>query len=749
MTQWFVFPDYTWNPLEWVRQRLKPNKPRAAMSSQKIDDRSLWAKLHEQWVLLKEKSLAGIESLFSYHITFYKVLRATNKWSLFFVLAALLTVEAVMLPIVYMQSEALWNQALTDKSPMLFSAGVSLVKVGLFVAGVGFVTELMHSLFVRATAAQLRRNMSTLLQDKVNLAHIKEQEKATKDRLDDASLERVLTQEVDRFLDLFINIHKFGIFVSYWALKSTMSLISIGLMREGLILLVVGVVGAYLLSNMLSISESGEAYRAHESKYENTIRHLLRTNKQSAQLPNFIKLSTKASRQASEGLYTNGNKADYFHELGQALSMVIFKITEPLLVLALFVGTYLATSMTYSDLQQHLSSLSQLFFCASSSLFYVSQISMLRVYAKHLRRVMVQYFSGKTEEKPQTFDGLRASGLKKFKADASTTPSSNKSRIVQFMAEVKTAASQQQDGRLYRNYYTKDTADNNADSQPKPLEFAVNELVYVVGRNSAGKSVFFNALSGLVPGLETEQVIKEDPHFALYCEQEMISLPETDDSIDQKPWTPLQILYMLWPEDQTFEIEKLSPASKLNFTDRSDIANPVKKDVLVSQLKDSMDTYLKVLGFKQGSSIKTVDGIIDHHIDFNKLSPGNQAKMRLAIYFTMAKILKPRLFFIDEPYNHIDEPGRKAVRKIIDEMKTNGCFDKTTVFVITHEDNDNHNLHRYDKVMAVQAKDQSIGYYGERGENNLLGKTGYFQYQEANLRDQTTTIPATTRYGMP
>ena len=76
-----------------------------------------------------------------------------------------------MLPIVYMQSEAVWNQALTDKSPMLFSAGVSLVKVGLFVAGVGFATELMHSLFVRATAAQLRRNMSTLLQDKVTLAH--------------------------------------------------------------------------------------------------------------------------------------------------------------------------------------------------------------------------------------------------------------------------------------------------------------------------------------------------------------------------------------------------------------------------------------------------------------------------------------------------------------------------------------------------------------------------------------------------
>ena len=176
---------------------------------------------------------------------------------------------------------------------------------------------------------------------------------------------------------------------------------------------------------------------------------------------------------------------------------------------------------------------------------------------------------------------------------------------------------------------------------------------------------------------------------------------------------------MLWPEDQTFEIEKLSPASKLNFTDRSDVANPVKKEVLVSHLKESIDGYLKELGFKQGSSIKTVDGIIDHHIDFNKLSPGNQAKLRLAIYFTMAKILKPRLFFIDEPYNHIDDPGRKAVRKIIDEMKTNGCFDQTTVFVITHEDNDNHNLHRYDKVMAVQAKDQSIGYYGERGEDNL------------------------------
>ena len=164
-----------------------------------------------------------------------------------------------------------------------------------------------------------------------------------------------MTQEVDRFLDLFVNIHKFGIFVSYWAVKSTMSLISIGLMREGLILLVIGVVGAYILSNVLSISESGEAYRAHESKYENTIRHLfLRTNKQSAQLPNFIKLSTKASRQAMRVCTPTETKP--IISMSWAASMVIFKITEPLLVLVLFVGTYLASSMTYSDLQQHLAS---------------------------------------------------------------------------------------------------------------------------------------------------------------------------------------------------------------------------------------------------------------------------------------------------------------------------------------------------------------------------------------------------------
>ena len=86
MTQWFVFPDYTWNPLEWVHQRLNQTS-----QGQRCPARKEMTEVYGRSYMnngCQRKSSAGLESLFSYHITFYKVLR-DQQMVAFFVLAAL------------------------------------------------------------------------------------------------------------------------------------------------------------------------------------------------------------------------------------------------------------------------------------------------------------------------------------------------------------------------------------------------------------------------------------------------------------------------------------------------------------------------------------------------------------------------------------------------------------------------------------------------------------------------------------
>ena len=150
--------------------------------------------------------------------------------------------------------------------------------------------------------------------------------------------------------------------------------------------------------------------------------------------------------------------------------------------------------------------------------------------------------------------------------------------------------------------------------------------------------------------------------------------------------------------------------------------------------------------------LRTVEQLEKHQCCFSAMSGGQQGKLRLAIYFAMAEVLKPRLFLVDEPYNHIDRNGKIAIRKVLNEMQERGILNETTTLVVTHDDHDSRNLPSYDKVLAVLPEVEAIGYYGavrEDGENKyenwLLGRQASSNGEESCY----TNIPGCREYMIP
>ena len=128
--------------------------------------------------------------------------------------------------------------------------------------------------------------------------------------------------------------------------------------------------------------------------------------------------------------------------------------------------------------------------------------------------------------------------------------------------------------------------------------------------------------------------------------------------------------------------------------------------------------------------MNSIEQLTKHSVNFSGMSGGEQAKLKLAMYFAMAEIIQPRLFLIDEPYNHLDDAGKDAVREVLKSMKKENIFSKTTVMIVTHDDNNDLHLPNYDKVLALLPQAHSVGYYGEVGQisKHQHAATGYYAW---------------------
>ena len=244
------------------------------------------------------------------------------------------------------------------------------------------------------------------------------------------------------------------------------------------------------------------------------------------------------------------------------------------------------------------------------------------------------------------------------------------------MAEAKNVAENDRSITIHQPVEQVESGEGQSQER-KPLEFNPNEMVYVLGRNGAGKSVFLNVLSGMI---STGKASAEanNAGFSLYCEQKLFELPVNpplqdepgiannpgkpagiDDRPKEKPWTPAQIIAIAWPQDLGDDIDVrqgIDADHKLKLQRSEGHVDEIK----MSDILDRVDHYLGVLYGEDSTDVCRSVASIVNRVDFANMS-GGQQKNKAGNLLRNGR--KNRFTAIhDEPYNHLDPAGKDAVR---------------------------------------------------------------------------------------
>ena len=91
------------------------------------------------------------------------------------------------------------------------------------------------------------------------------------------------------------------------------------------------------------------------------------------------------------------------------------------------------------------------------------------------------------------------------------------------------------------------------------------------------------------------------------------------------------------------------------------------------------------------------------------------------MYLAMAEVIEPWVFLIDEPYNDLDDVSVKNLKSLI--SKDSNKFSNSSVFVVTHSDDNKKDLERYDEVLKIEAsenvKNTNVVYQGDANKYQL------------------------------
>ncbi|MAV28690.1 MAG: hypothetical protein CMF43_02675 [Legionellales bacterium] len=712
----------------------------------------------------------AVANTFFYHSTFIQLVSISKKWSLFALSFTMTIVESAVVPLMYLMTKATWRNALNTKHAQLALIGLTYVRNVTIIAVIAFLAEYIQGYFVRSVTNTIQKSANEKLANPKTLAYIRENERPIIKNAEESSMGTILSREVTDFIGRFIELHKFALGIAVFTFEGLKTIMQLGLAYEGF--LVAGIMGSFVILCMrfLSSKKMIEKFQAKKASFERGVTSIVELKHQGVRLPNWVRVTTLANETAVNEAFQAENSMNWTELLTNGLTALVKQVTEPVMVITLFLSAYLLTDMALSTLQLHVANIEGLAQVIGFMVLAMPYTNQALASGQHVARILKSYFVKEDEHTVAPFDGLTTT----YRDLSFEGPSELASpRVLKFMAEVKNVA--ENDRSLKKRYHQPvERAESGAgqSQERKPLVFAPNEMVYVLGKNGAGKSVFLNVLSGLI-STEKASAESDNAGFSLYCEQKLFELPVNpplqdepgaesnpdkpagiDDKPKEKPWTPAQIIAIAWPQDLGDDIDVsqgIDAEHRLKLRCSENHVDEIK----MSEILERVDHYLGILYGQDSTDVcRSVASIVENRVDFANMSGGQQSKTRLAIYFAMAEKIKPRLFMIDEPYNHLDPAGKDAVRAILAEMKAAGHFEQTTVFTVTHDDNDSLHLKQYDKVMALRDRDDAIAYYGEVGEqanSYIMGaqtSSGYYQFIEEN-GIRANDIPAYTKFEQP
>ena len=700
----------------------------------KIKRRDLTRMLREH---IDEMRKEWVTSLSTYKIYFQLLKITEQRFNMALMLA--LTLASAGLPFLAIRLDSLWTDSLANKSVFIAQAGAQLIIGSMIICIISFIADLVKQRMLQNVKVSINKKVLRILHNKNQFLRTLEEDAQTRlaheqGRLNDkATIVQTLTKELDAFAANFIKMQESYIHFAPMMIMAFLQLYLAGVLVKGLMFLCVTQTAVscfmmlceyYLRPSQLNPSQkknhnmetdlmkwSGEESQAAESALQRDFQYIM-TRCRVAMYPNYIRrIINNLDNQVKR--YTDAKALfQFFESINIALTDFISRITAPLFIIIVFLKKYLNSHMTYSELLNFNGPV-MLLGIGSSWLGrgMTTCRKTLHTQANHINQMLnsIALDNRREQSPPTTFEGLSASGSLSY--DEQT---GSKQRVLRFTAAIYHASTNRS---VLKRYGTEEN----------PILLKPHHMINVIGHNGAGKSIMFNALSKMYPGIEVSPEIHKNPEFSLYCEQNIFEMP----AVEGQCWGPRELMHLIWPTEQSCDGGC--------FTHQHGNTD-------LNQLMKSTNEYLKALHFRivvpgvngKQMIIDNTQGLENHQISFETMSGGEKAKLRLALYFAMAEVIQPRILLIDEPYNHINEHDhvRSVLKSMRDKLKN------STILVVTHQDCDSQRLKNYDQVLLVDKTSQdAIRYYGAAKD--------YSQWLKNTEPAQVNRVSAHEVFGIP
>lgn len=602
-------------------------------------------------------------------------------------LVVLFMIPQFLIPTLILEKKSLWVQALMGKSVGAWAIGSQLVSLSML----GLCIQIAYSIVVNSLAVEVAQNLREKVQNKMrnqeSLSQIQQQEARNKQAIGDSGvfLSQTLSREGEDFIRKFIKLHNIALFLTFWVVQASMSLYAIGMFPKALALASCALIAAAAIAYTVDIKGVSEQEKQSRSGYDHNMQIWLKQARIGF-YPNLNKQVQRNLSNYSQKIKFFGWWRQFYNDFIQTLSMTLYKSIEPLIMMGMFLAAYLESTMSYNVLRSSVGMVVELFGAASIAMYFLTEVTELKLYADHILGVYEGYVVNSEVGQTATFRGLSAVGSCELVKE-------NELRVLKFTAQLVKSPQ----AIAFKRYGTEKEA----------LSIPVGGITGVFGINGSGKSLFFDSLSGVIPGL-TKVGLDEKRSFALYCMQVCDDIVEREAG---EPWTPMQLLTLLWP----FQIAKT--AEEID-EDRDSLIyfdiNDVEQTVTYQQLRNLLDAHLQQLRFCV-DGITDVQGLKEGKKDFFRMSGGQKKKLRLALYLTMLELIQPRIFLVDEPTNDLDQGARKAW-KAIKECIRKKC-PNTAVLIVDHESHNQIGLTHYDSVCLIEDRGvNNIAYFGRADE---------------------------------
>ncbi len=652
----------------------------------------------------KKKLKEQISAFMLSYRVFWQLLCFTKQQYLFLTVGVILIANGAYVPLIMTHIQSTWRADLSVKKAGVLKTGIKYALMIIVKQGMLLLENISRAILSVNVRNSMNEKMLSLLSHRGSFLRMLEREARVRQAHEkgqmrgSATYVQTLVSELESFIDNFIDLHDTYINVLPVLVSTLYSLSDAGLLVSGSFFLLSFQLVMYCLTAWFSVDDSIQDATTSQTAFQGGFQYLM-TRTRVSQYPNYIKTVLSSLKNSVHSYAQSAWRYIVSLQISSILSSLGEKLMTPLFVMTVLLRSYLKTDMSYRDLTERMEILS-LLGLAGSIVGGRNALNRywIQIHAQHIQSMLstMQQDRNTQVSKLRTYEGLRATGAIEL------VEQDNAEGAQKTVVKCKATVLRAREGQELKTYQ------DNSQQEGKPLMFTAGDMVNVIGQNGAGKSVFFNMVSGLYPGMELPEEIKNNSGFSLTCEQEIFALPQVEGHV----WGAKALLYLLWPTEQE--------VGSSHFSYQRGTGDGQTERVAVSKILKRVNDYLECLQFRlmvnnkgKDHMLTTVEELEQYRCSFEMMSGGEKSKLRLALYFAMAEVIRPQMLLIDEPYNHIDQ--QDCVREAMKWVRQG--TPESVILVVTHQDSNDICMKAYDKLMLIDKRDKNaVRFFGKPDE---------------------------------